>query len=317
MTCDWTDFADAFRWLLILLAAGWVFFAWLNRIEYRTVLVVLVGLLIVDWAVQSAANWVVNSDTNLPTDVPAFSTFILVAAIVGLAVAAWVAHKDGVSLGAFLDCALVVILVGAIGARTYHVFTHWDYYVQNADAIADLSQGGMGIRGGFALGLLALALFAPLRRVSFWKLGDAAAIGLSLALCIGWYGANLIGANYGAISDAPYAQDLPDLYGIIAPRVPVQWAAIVFFFLLFLVLAWFSLRHALEPGMILLVFLVLFGIGNFVLDSQRADETLHWNGWRIDQWVDLVLIGGSLLVLWLRNVSFHSIRRNERVEGEP
>ncbi|MGB8645056.1 MAG: prolipoprotein diacylglyceryl transferase family protein [Anaerolineae bacterium] len=314
MTLDWTDFADALRWLLALAGVGWLFYAWLYRIAYRRVLLVVLALVVVDWTAQTVAGWAVRPDSNLPTDVPAYSTFILLAAVLGLAFAGWQARRDGIALAAFLDTALVVVLIGGIGARGYHILSHWDYYSQNIDDMTNLAQGGMGMRGALGLGLLALALFAPLRRVSFWKLADAGAVGLSLALAVGWYAARLIGANYGVVSDAPFAQDLPDLYGIVAPRMPVQLAAIGFFFLVFAALAWQGTRPSRRPGALLLLFLILFGLGNLGLDSQRADETLLWNGWRVDQLFDLVFAGLGLIVLGARNIAFR-VRPNVQVEA--
>jgi phosphatidylglycerol:prolipoprotein diacylglycerol transferase len=229
-----------------------------------------------------------------------------------------------------LDATLVVVIFGGIGARAYHVLTHWDYYSQNTDDITNLAQGGMGLRGALALGLIVLLLFALIRRVSFWKLADAGAVGLALAQSIGWYGAFLVGANYGVVSDAalvlPFGasggtviglvQDLPDVYGIVAPRVPVQLIAVAFFFALFLAVAWLSWRSHPDEGIVFLSYLIISALGGLALGYVRADETLSWNGLRLDQWVDLLLAGIGLAALGMRVSSLPSLLRGRVKEGK-
>jgi phosphatidylglycerol---prolipoprotein diacylglyceryl transferase len=327
MTVDLNDLADALRWLLLPAGLVWVGYAWLRRIEYRHAVVVLAGLAAVDFLTHAFADWAERSDRGIPTDFSVYSLTILLATVTGLAAAYIYSRSTGLGLSTLLDSALVAVVFGGIGARAYHVFTHWDYYGQNAGDIANLGQGGMGLRGGLALGLAALLLFALLRRVSFWKLADAGALGLALAQSIGWYGAYLVGANYGAVSDAglvlPFGaagstvvsleQDLPDAYGIVAPRLPVQLIAVFFFFVLFVVLAWMSWRWRPDEGVVFLTYLIVSALGGFALGYWRADESLIWNGWRVDQWVDLVLAGTGLIALGLRvsHLSFSSRRRAE------
>ncbi len=305
MTVDLHDLAEALRRLLVLAGVSWIAYAWWKRISYPRAVLGLAALALVDYAAHAFAVFASRPDSNIPTDFSVYSLFILLAAILGLSAASLYARRVQLPLTTLLDAALVVVLAGGIGARGYHVLTHWDYYAQNTEDLMNLGQGGMGLRGAFLLGLVALLLFALFARKrgaspSFWKLADAGAVGLALAQSIGWYGARLVGANYGVASDSPLAQDLPDAYGIVAPRMPVQWLATIFFFALFLALIWAAWQVRPREGTIFVLYLIAAALGGLVLGALRADETLIWNGWRIDQWLDMMWAGVGLLIFGMR-----------------
>ncbi len=300
MTVDLNDLAEALRGLLVLAGVSWIGYAWWRHIPYPRAVLGLAALALVDYVAHAFAKYAERPDSNIPTDFSVYSLFILLAALLGLVAASFYARGVHLPVATLLDAALVVVLAGAIGARAYHILSHWDYYAQNLDDLTNLAQGGMGLRGGFSLGLVALSAFAYLSRAPFWKLADAGAIGLAIAQSIGWYAAQLIGANYGAVSDSPLARDLPDAYGIVAPRLPVQWWAMIFFLALFVVLAWAAWRMRPHEGMIFLSYLILAALGGWLFGAWRADDTLSWNGWRIDQWIDAMWVGVGLVVWTMR-----------------
>lgn len=201
--------------------------------------------------------------------------------------------------GAFLDAALVTLAAGWIGARAYHIATHWDYYRSRPEEIGQWGASGLGIRGALILGFIALAAFAYWRRVSLARLLDAAALGLAIGQCIGWVGALVQGANYGVVSDSQVAMELADLYGLVQPRLPVQHAEIILYATVFLVLILFALRRP-RSGLIFFVYLVIVSLANGFLGAARADDTARWGTLRIDQLVDgaMVLVG-AIGLLWL------------------
>ncbi len=200
----------------------------------------------------------------------------------------------------FLDAALLAFAVGWIGARAYHVATHWDYYVARPEEIAQPELGGLGIRGALVLGLAALVIYAAARRISFWYFADAAAIGLAIGQAIGWVGALIQGANYGVVSDSQIAMDLPDLYGLVQPRFPLQPAEMTLFALLFIVLLFIAAQRP-RAGTLFIVYLLLASAANFVLGFQRGDDTAYVGALRIDQVVDAAsIVLAGLIALWRR-----------------
>jgi phosphatidylglycerol:prolipoprotein diacylglycerol transferase len=222
----------------------------------------------------------------------------------------------GISTNLLLAAALVCVAFGALAGRAQYVWSNWDYFVENTDGIADLALGGMGWRGALIVGILALFVLALVTRQSFWQLADAAALGVALALSIGWYTAHVTHLFFGiAIDDAhsarsfvePFAQtvrafgfhfvqDLPDAYNVIALRIPVQRMASIFYLLLFFVLLGIVLREKsrAHDGSAFVAFLALASAASFLFGFWRGDATMLWNGLRFDQWVDLFLFAFAL-----------------------
>lgn len=233
-------------------------------------------------------------------EIPLYTALVMLGALVGLG-ASWLYWRGHVrraaALSIFLDGAIIGFVAGWIGARAYHVVTHWDYYSARPDEIAQIGLGGLAMRGALIAGFIALMFYARWRRLMLVKLLDATAIGLAAGQAIGWAGALVQGANYGIVSDSQVAMDLPDLYGLIAPRFPLQHAEIILFAVLAIGLVVLAFSKP-RPGILFLVYLLIASAANFVLGFQRGDETAWLAGLRIDQWIDAVGLG-VVLLFWL------------------
>jgi prolipoprotein diacylglyceryltransferase len=239
-------------------------------------------------------------------DLPTYSAFVMLGAVVGLCATFSYLRlrlRHTVTLPVFLDGTWVVFVTGAIGARAYHVALNWEYYVARPSEILLLDLGGLAMRGALIAGLAGLVFYARLRNISVGKLADGAVLGLAIGQAVGWIGAYTWGANYGIVSDSPIALDLPDAYGLIAPRFPIQPLEIILFTALFIGLIGLAL-HPVSVGRLSLTYCLIASIVNFGLGFGRGDETLMIAGLRIDQWVDALFAVSALVIL------FYFIARN-------
>lgn len=251
-------------------------------------------------------------------DLSAYTFALALGAAVALVIGAAYARQAGAPRGLFWTVAFGAVAIGLVGARLGHVAQNRVYYDANPDEVWNFAQGGLSWHTGLLAGLLAVWLWArfprlwPWGRAVFWKLADAAALGLPLALCIGWAGAAAVGAYYGALNDSVFARELPDQFGIYDVRFPVPWAACAWYglvFLLQLFQAWprrrgtaerAPLHHRLEAGGRLWgLFLIASAAGDFGLAFLRGESLLTWQGLRVDQWLDLLilLLGAAILAL--------------------
>lgn len=233
-------------------------------------------------------------------EVPVYSAMITLGAAAGL-LAAYLflrtRSRRASALPVFIDSALIAFAAGWIGARVYHVATHWDYYAARPEEIAQPGLGGLGMRGALILALIALLFYSAVRRISFWYFADAAAIGLALGQALGWIGALAQGANYGVVSDSQIAMDLPDLYGLIQPRFPLQYFEIALFAVLFVGLVIAAVQRP-YAGALFGAYLFIASLANFVLGFQRGDDTAYVGALRIDQVVDAAFVLLAA-VIWL------------------
>ena len=223
-------------------------------------------------------------------DLPTYTALVMLGAVVGLGVAYLYLRKRArraVTLTIFLDGALIVFAVSWIGARAYHVALNWDYYAARPDEIAQIGLGGLAMRGAFIAGFIALVIYARVRGLRFAKLADASALGLAVGQAIGWIGALARGANYGVVSDSQIALELPDLYGLIAPRFPLQHFEIGLFVVLFVGLIVLAVRRP-RAGTLFLVYLLVASAVNWVFGFWRGDETVFVGPLRVDQAVDVI-----------------------------
>lgn len=228
--------------------------------------------------------------------VPVYTGLIALGAVAGLAAAYVVLRsrsRRASAPGAYIDGALIVFIAGWIGARAYHILTNWDYYRARPEEITAWGVGGLGMRGALMLGVLAVLLFARVRRFSAGHLLDAAAVGLAIGQTIGWIGALVQGANYGVVSDSAIAQELPDLYGLTNLRFPVQHAEIALFAVILAALGLLALERR-PAGWLFGVYLLLSSLGNFALGFERGDQTAYVGALRVDQLVDAALVPVAL-----------------------
>jgi phosphatidylglycerol:prolipoprotein diacylglycerol transferase len=99
---------------------------------------------------------------------------------------------------------LVAAVGGLIGSRVYHVIHEWELYSQNPALIPQVWLGGLGIPGGVAGGMIALALYTRVQHLRFWRWLDIAAPAMLLAQAIGRFGNFVNQELYGPPTDLPW-----------------------------------------------------------------------------------------------------------------
>lgn len=236
-------------------------------------------------------------------------TVLLDAAILlGLAVLAWHGRRQG-RLAAWLDAGLVALAGGLIGGRLAHVALNRAYFLEHPGEILEVWRGGLDWHGAVIVGLAALFAAARWRGVSWQKLTGALAPVLPAGALLAYAGCLPAGCSAGrevaTLADYPplIAAELPDVYGLVAPRLNSQLLGIALSAVL-LGLAWALGRWA-RPGVRLwpvlaVLALGVFGIG-FTLDGSSAPLV---GGLRLDQLLDLCVAAFaaafSLAAMWMR-----------------
>ena len=249
-------------------------------------------------------------------DIPVYSFSIIIAlgACLGLF---WIARQSSPKLAMpRVEAGMWVLAGGLIGGRLLYVAVSWLYFRDHLLEGVQFYRGGLAWPGALAGGLLALAIFAALNRLSLAPLADDL-LPLLATLSIGaWLGCWLTGCAYGVTSSAWWSLPAPDEWGMIADRWPTQiWGAV-------LIVGFFALLDRLadaarlKPGYRALLGLLGLSLIQLGITILRADPGFIWYGLRLEAWGALVF--SLLSVMGLLSYSYYLAReKSNQLEEKP
>ena len=200
--------------------------------------------------------------------------------------------------------ALWAVPAGLVGSRAYHVLTDWKrFHYDNGwlDAFA-IWKGGLGIPGGMAAGILVGLWAARRMQINRAAAIDAIAPSLPLAQAIGRFGNWFNQELFGSPTDLPWGLEIDRAHR------PAEHLASETFHPTFLyeslwnltlcaVLVAVDRRRVLKPGSLLAVYIGGYGLGRLWIELLRVDPASLLAGVRVNVWMSLALISGS--ILWL------------------
>ena len=193
-----------------------------------------------------------------------------------------------------------VVLGGRLG---YALFYKPGYYLQNPLEMLMLWKGGMSFHGGLLGVVLAMALFAKLRRRPFLQVTDLIAPCVPTGLASGRIGNFINGELWGRQADAalPWAMAFPQS-GSMVPRHPSQLYQFLLEGLLLFVLLWWYSRRTRPLGQVSGAFLVGYGVLRFVAEYFREPDAflgLLALNMSMGQWLCLpMVLAGFWLMRW-------------------
>src|SRR5512138_510731 len=204
---------------------------------------------------------------------------ILMTAIgVGVWLTAREAERKGMKKDDVYEVSIYIILGGIIGARFFHVLDQWsNEFAANPVRALYIWEGGLAIWGAVIGGLLALAVYARLRRLRLALLVDAIVPGLVLGQAIGRLACIITGDAIGRPTAGPIGFRYLNP-GAMVPQlgvyyVPTPVFEIVMNLAIFGVL-WKLRSRRLPDGGLFLVYLVLYSAGRFVVTFWSAYQTV-------------------------------------------
>jgi phosphatidylglycerol---prolipoprotein diacylglyceryl transferase len=233
----------------------------------------------------------------------------------GIAVGTWLTARElarrGYDGALALGSLFLVVPLGVVGGRLYHVLTEYHRYTRNPfPKVLEGWEGGLGIYGAVAGGFLGLLLFSWYRGISPLAFADAAAPGLVLGQAIGRWGNYFNQELFGRPSDLPWA------IGIAPENRPTEFADATSFHptflyeslwdvLVCLALLWVARRFSerLKDGDVFVLYVSLYSVGRFLIETLRIDAAfVVGSSIRGNLFVSGMLALGFALVLVLRHL---------------
>ncbi len=227
-----------------------------------------------------------------------YSLLMAIAALFGFAVALHEGNRRGMRSLDIADAALWAAIGGILGARLEYVLVNPEYFGEQPGGALQIWQGGFAYHGGLLGGVLVLILWTRLKRVPFWEVADALSLGFCLSVVIGWAACLFGGCVYGRMGFGPLYFTWYDIFGVTASRFAVQPLGIALTLVLFGVLFLFRDRMPF-PGATFVSFVLVSGLFHFGLSFGRGDETLVWNGLRVEQWLAAVQVASAATIGWV------------------
>jgi len=240
-----------------------------------------------------------------PLELRAYGLLIAIGVIVGVRL--WGKRFASIGAGDADDVGSVAIWAvpaGVIGARLYHVATEWDRFSDSPGDIVKIWKGGLGIPGGILLGVIVGVLVARNRGLALspmlWAVAPALAVAQSIGRWGNWFNQEL----FGRPTDLPWGLEIDGEKVIAAGYEPGTLFHPTFLYesLWNLALAgflvWLGRRFVRRnPGRLLAVYLVGYGVGRFWVEGLRIDATKEGGGLRLNQWMAIVIVLGGAIYL--------------------
>ncbi len=208
-----------------------------------------------------------------------YALVIISGALLGAFLASKEAKRRGYNPETIWDVLPWILIAGIIGARLWHVFTPSSsilingvnpYFIHPLEAF-NFRQGGLGIPGGVIAGVLALFLYTRKKKLNFATWLDVLAPGLALAQGIGRWGNFFNQELYGLKTNVtwfPFAVKINGEYYLAAFFYEFVWNLLNMLLLLWLPR---KLGDKMKPGDNFLVYMIVYGIGRFLLEFIRIE----------------------------------------------
>lgn len=230
-----------------------------------------------------------------------------------LSVAHWnfLGRREGRAPGFSSELALWLILGGIMGARLSYVTANWTEYAHAPLRILNVREGGLVFYGGWLGGMIALLLFARVRKEPLLPLADFTVSAIPLAHAVGRIGCFLNGCCYGRPTEMPWGVYLEG-----AVRHPTQLYEVMVNLGVY-ALIWLAIARKPRAGTILALYLVSYPLGRFVTEFFRGDPRVRFIGLTLAQATSLaMMLAGIILWLYLRRTDGSSFFAPNRQHEE-
>lgn len=235
-----------------------------------------------------------------------FTAYGLMIAL-GVVAAVWLAQRRWAARGGDPEdisaIALWAVPAGLIGARMYHVATDWRNYQGRWGDVVKVWEGGLGIPGGMALGVIVGVYVAHRRGMRLSVALDAATPALPLAQAIGRWGNWFNQELFGGPTDLPWGLEIdpanrPPEYANVETFHPVFLYESLWNLGLCALLIWVDRKGWLRAGRLFALYVVGYFVARLGLELMRTDPASLVLGVRINVWTSLVgiVVGTWFLV---------------------
>ena len=205
--------------------------------------------------------------------------------------------KFGIKRDDFIDCVLVGLICGILGARLYYVIFRWDYYSQHLNEILAVHNGGLAIYGGVIGSVLGGCIIAKIKKMNIPAVLDVAGMGFLIGQGIGRWGNFVNQEAFGIETDLPWRMVSENTNNIgVHPCFLYEslWCLLGFFILFF-----WGIKYRKYDGQLALMYIVWYGFERMFVEGLRTDSLYTpFFGLRVSQIIaGLTFIVGAVILV--------------------
>ena len=199
-----------------------------------------------------------------------------------------------------VNCVLVGMVTGIIGARLYYViFYPGDMYIRDPMLIFNIRSGGLAIYGGIIGGLLGGVLTAKICKLKIPAVLDIASLGFLIGQGIGRWGNFINQEAFGRETDLPWGMVSEGTRAVVnGPVHPCFFYESIWCLLGFALLHIFCRKFRRYDGQVFLLYVAWYGVGRFFIEGLRTDSLLTpFASLRVSQLVAAATVLVSVVLL--------------------
>jgi phosphatidylglycerol---prolipoprotein diacylglyceryl transferase len=211
------------------------------------------------------------------------------------------AKKYNLTKDNIYDLSFWLFIAGLIGARLYHVFSEISYYWKNPLSALFFWQGGLGIYGAVAGGILVIFWWTKKHQKSFLSLLDFYAPLIILGLAIGRWGNFFNQEIYGLPTNQSWGifispENRLAGYENFSYFHPLFFYESIFCFLLFTFLL-VKEKYKKFNGQVVSLTAIFYPLFRFFIEMLRIDYQPIILGWRLGNWTSFLIFGLAVTFL--------------------
>lgn len=215
------------------------------------------------------------------------------------------ASRFKVDKNKLLDCVIVGIITGVIGARLYYVLFKLDYYLANPAEILMINKGGLAIYGGIIGALIGGCITAKILKQKILPILDLAMLGFLIGQGIGRWGNFFNQEAFGTVTNLPWGMSSVNTdFKTVHPCFLYEsiWCLLGFVLIHFI-----SKKFQKYSGQVFYMYLVWYGFERMIVEGLRTDSLVlpfEIFGFtiRISQLISLcIFVVGIILLVINRN----------------
>ena len=199
-----------------------------------------------------------------------YGLMIGIGFVLAVLIGGYSTKKLGLSEDDFTNIAICLLVFGFMGGKLMFLIVNFRQFLSTP--LQMLGSEGFVVYGGIIVGIFSIFLYCKIKKLSFLTYMDMMSPAVMIAQGFGRVGCFMAGCCYGKPTHSAFGVVFPE--GCLAPAgvrlIPTQLISAVFD-LAVAALLYFMTRKVKYRGVISGMYLMLYGVGRFIIEIFRDD----------------------------------------------